>query len=62
MPPVHMKERMRSCWPAGDGAQSVASREVNTLDSVVLSVTRIEESHGTCCRRASSWKGRHAQQ
>lgn len=41
--------------------QSVASREVNTLDSVVLSVTRIEEAiHGTCCRRASSWRGRCA--
>lgn len=37
--------------------QSVASREVNTLDSVVLSVTRIGEAmHGTCCRRASSWR------
>lgn len=41
--------------------QSVASREVNTLDSVVLSVTRIGEAiHGTCCRRASSWRGRCA--
>ncbi len=39
--------------------QSVASREVNTLDSVVLSVTRIRGRQylGTCCRRASSWRG-----
>jgi amidohydrolase len=37
--------------------QSVASREVNTLDSVVLSVTRIQGAiPGTCCRKAWSWK------
>lgn len=44
--------------------QSVASREVNTLDSVVLSVTRIQEAiPGTCCRRASSWRdAAHPQQ
>lgn len=39
--------------------QSVASRNVNTLDSVVLSVTRIAGGNtGTCCRKASSWKAR----
>jgi metal-dependent amidase/aminoacylase/carboxypeptidase family protein len=39
--------------------QSVASRNVNTLDSVVLSV-RVSpvETPGMCCRKASSWKAR----
>lgn len=41
--------------------QSVASREVNTLDSVVLSVTRIQGGNtGTSCRKASNWKVRCA--
>ena len=41
--------------------QSVASRNVNTLDSVVLSVTRIAGGNtGTSCRKALSWKGRCA--
>ncbi len=35
----------------------MASREVNTLDSVVLSVTRIQGGNtGTCCRKAWSSK------
>ena len=40
--------------------QSVASRNVNTLDSVVLSVTRIAGEYGMCCRKALSWRARCA--
>ncbi len=39
--------------------QSIASRNINTLDSVVLSVTRIQGGNtGMCCRKRWSWKGR----
>ncbi len=43
--------------------QSVASREVNTLDSVVLTRRDADPGGsrtGTCCRRRPSWRGRCA--
>ncbi len=41
MPPAHMKEGCDPAGqPAGDGAAERGQPEVNTLDSVVLSVTR----------------------